>query len=147
MQPSVHLLHAGRRNRTEAQVGDADVRDIYTSSTFLGVVVLKSTESDEYLFDVGTTGNRTVIWRGRVEIAEIPMAPISVRVLAEDYTVPVIFRIYEGDSPAPAALEVTLSSDKIRKLPVIRRGREWSFEIEAPANIISLEVGTSGRVR
>jgi hypothetical protein len=72
------------------------------------------------------------------------MAVISVRVLAEAY--PVTFRAYEGDDSVPL-LELTLSSDSVRKLPVMRRGREWSFEIEGSSNIVSLEIGTSGRVR
>ncbi len=101
---------------------------------------------DYYVFNVntGVFHDRNVIWRGRVEVADVPMAIITVRVLADKY--PVTFRVYEGDNLA-SVLEVPLTSDKIRKLPVMRRGREWSFEVEGESNIISVEAGTSGRVR
>jgi hypothetical protein len=127
------------------RLGDPLVRDLYTSSFYLGVsFLLSAPEGDAYIFDTGTAGNRTVSWRGRTEVAGIPMAVISVRALGETY--PITFRVYEGDDAVPQ-LELTLTSDKIRKLPVMRRGREWSFEIEGTGNIVSLEIGTSGRLR
>ena len=124
------------------RLGDPNVRDVYTSSFFLGVLVLKTTEADDYVFNLGTAGDRTVSWRGRTEVADTPMAVISVRVLATAY--PISVRFY-GDGSLE--LSLTITSDKIRKLPVMRRTREWSFEVEGDANIVSLEVGTSGRVR
>ena len=124
------------------RLGDPAVRDVYTSSFYLGVVVLKSTEVDAYVFDTGTAGNRTTLWRGRTEVADIPMAVISVRVLAEAY--PVTLRVY---NEIEETLNIPINNDKVRKLPVMRRGREWSFEIEGDTNIVSLEAGTSGRVR
>jgi hypothetical protein len=129
------------------RLGDLDVRDICTSSFFQGVAVLKTTEEDEYIFNTGAQGERTVIWRGRTEMADVPMAVISVRVLADDYTTPIKFRVYDEDGVNALPEPFELSSDKVRKLPVMRRGREWSFEVEAPTNIVSIEVGTSGRVR
>ncbi len=131
------------------RLSDSPIRDLYASSFFRGVVLLPNTETDYYIFNVGADTPRTAVWRSRVEVADIPMAVISVRVLADAY--PVTFRIYEGDDPTPVSLggvtEITLDNDKIRKLPVMRRGREWSFEVEGATNIASLEIGTSGRVR
>jgi hypothetical protein len=128
------------------RLSDANARDLYTSSTFLGVVMLLSSpEGDAYVFDTGSAGDRLVKWRGRMEIADIPMAVISVRALASAY--PLQFRVYNEDG---VQLDITLTSGAVRKLPVMRRGREWSFEIEAlsgPADVVSLEVGTSGRAR
>ncbi|MHC4121198.1 MAG: hypothetical protein ACYSWO_27250, partial [Planctomycetota bacterium] len=128
------------------RLSDANVRDLYTSSSYLGVAFLLSTpEGDAYIFDTGSAGDRLVKWRGRTEVADIPMAVISVRVLATNF--PIQFRVYNEDGQQ---LDITVASDKIRKLPVMKRGREWSFEVEALAgasNIVSLEVGTSGRVR
>lgn len=132
------------------RLSDQNVRDLYTSSSYLGVIFLLSEpEGDAYIFDVGANGDRFIKWRGRFEVADIPMAVISVRVLATNY--PVQFRVY---NELGLQLELPINSDKIRKLPVMKRGREWSFEVEVldedgnlPANIVTLEVGTSGRVR
>ena len=125
-------------------LSDFPIRDLYTSSFYRGVVFLPTSEEDYYVFNRGADAPRTVRWRSRVEVADVPMAVISVRVLADVY--PVIFRIYEGDATTPV-LELDLTSDKVRKLPVLRRGREWSFEVEALGTVATLEVGTSGRVR
>jgi len=128
------------------RLSDQNVRDLYTSSSYLGVVFLLSDpEGDAYVFDTGEEGDRLVKWRGRTEVADIPMAVISVRILATEY--PIQFRAY---NEVDAQLDIQINSDKVRKLPVMKRGREWSFEVEAltnPANIVSLEVGTSGRAR
>jgi hypothetical protein len=128
------------------KLSDANIRDLYSSSYYLGVIMLPSSESDFYVFNIGADVPRTVRWRGRVEVAQVPMSIITVRVLADEY--PVTLRIFEGEdlNPVPNG-EIVLSSDKIRKLPVYRRGREWSFEVEGDTNIVGLELGTSGRVR
>jgi hypothetical protein len=126
------------------KLSDANIKSVVTSATYQGVIMLPSTETDPYVFNEGSDVNRTVTWRGRVEVADIPMSPISVRVLAEEY--PVTFRVFEGDAGVES-LEIQLTRDNVRKIPILRRWREWSFEVEATGNVISLEVGTSGRAR
>jgi hypothetical protein len=122
------------------KLSDSPLRDLYTSSTYQGVVMLPTSGTNYYLFNEGSAGNRSAKWASRVEVADIPMAPLSVRVLAEGY--PVTLRIHDAIAVRQT---ITLSGDKVRKLPVLRRGREWVFEIESAYNIVSLEVGTSGR--
>lgn len=121
-----------------------DIRDICFSQVYNGIVVLPDSETNQYVFNQGSDVDRTVVWRSRVAVFETPVALISVRVLADEY--PVTFRVYVGDDPTAKAT-VTLNSDHVRKMPVLRREREWSYEVEADTRIVSVEVGTSGRVR
>jgi hypothetical protein len=144
-QPGGQLYRMGLREDGGGfvRLSDSPIRDLHASSFFRGVVMLPTAETGYYIFNVGADVARTAVWRSRVEVADIPMAVISVRVLAEEY--PVIFRVYEGEE-AIAALEITLQNDRVRKLPVMRRGREWSFEVEGDTNIVSLEVGSQSPV-
>lgn len=119
-----------------------NTRDLSISRHYPGVIFHDSVNGP-YRFEDGSTP-RVMKWRSRIEMADIPMAPISVRVFANAY--PVTFRLYKGDVVDPSVV-VVLSSDKIRKLPIARREREWSFEVESETEILSLEIGTSGRVR
>lgn len=139
------------------ELSDANILDIHASSFYEGVMLLPETGEGTpapaaadarrfYVFNVNSTtmDERKVTWRSRVEVAGIPMSPISVRVLADKYPADLRFRMYNGDDPA-YVLEITPTDDRVRKMPVLRREREWSFEIEGTANMLSIEVGTSGR--
>jgi hypothetical protein len=123
------------------KLSDSPLRDLYTSSTYQGVAMLPTSGTNYYLFNEGSAGNRTAKWMSRLEVADVPMAPLSIRILANGY--PITFRIYDT---VELAQTLTISNDSVRKLPVLRRGREWAFEIESAYNMVSLEVGTSGRV-
>lgn len=144
--PGTQLYRMGLRDDGGGfvRLSDQSIIDLYTSSFYQGVVMLPTSETDYYIFNVGDNDLRTVSWRSRTEVADIPMAVITVRVLADDYTSPIVFRCYSENG---LQLELELNNDKVRKLPVMKRGREWSFEVEGATNIVSLEVGTSGRVR
>jgi hypothetical protein len=139
---AVYRIGVGEAGGGLVRLSDPQVQDLYTSSFFDGVVVLKSTALDEYVFNTGATVNRTASWRSRMETAPIPIAPISARALADTY--PLTLKVY-NESGIQQTL--TLADDSVRKMPVMRRGREWSFEIEGASTIVNLEVGTSGRVR
>jgi hypothetical protein len=138
----VFRLGLGEDSGGFIKLSDSSIRDLYTSSTYRGVIMLPTSGTGYYIFDKGSEGNRTAKWLSKLEVADVPMTPISVRVLAEGY--PITFRIYDA---VELAQTITITSDKIRKLPVLRRGREWAFEIESAYIMVSLEVGTSGRVR
>lgn len=85
----------------------------------------------------GKTG--TARWRTRTYSFPRPLAPFEIQVQATAYPVTVRF-IAEGET----VLEMNLTSEKVRKLPVMRRTERWAFETEATGNIHRLHIGIAG---
>jgi hypothetical protein len=121
--------------------------DIVYSEHYSGLASLPdpADEGTVFIYDSGSLDTRSPVWRSKVELSNAPMSPISVRILSSQY--PVEFNLYSGLESLPA-LTLNIMDDTVRKLPVVRRSKRWSFEVRPPegASLDLLEIGTNGRI-
>lgn len=80
----------------------------------------------------------TMTWRSKEFTFPANLAPIAVRVDAEVYPVTMRFRANDAQ-----VLEVSVTSDKARKIPFLRRERYWAVEVESSGQINSVRFGSN----
>jgi hypothetical protein len=88
-----------------------------------------SLDSLLYQWEGGST-NRTAKWQSKTEVFDRPQSISVVQVLADSY--PVTFRLYASGSLVYTG---TATSDEAFHIPVLRREREWSIEVEGATTI------------
>jgi hypothetical protein len=86
------------------------------------------------------TGYLTLKWRSREFSMAMNSTPACCRVDAEVY--PVTLRLLVDDSEV---LELTINDDRARKLPMLRRERYWTIEVESAGQINTIRVGKNIR--
>jgi len=119
--------------------------DALTVHTLDYGAVFHDAETDTLYVAVGTAVKAwgagaalTLRWRGREQVAPVPIHFAAARVVAAAY--PVTVRLYaEGVLKATATLSAELSA----RLPRLRPERVWSVEIDSAAAVHELSVATS----
>jgi len=82
----------------------------------------------------------TIRWKSKLLQYSTPWSPLVLRVNAESYSEPVIFRFLANQTVVQS---LTMTTDVARLIPVMRREKEWEFQIEATTDIHEALFGSS----